>query len=69
MKFHVTDAKKPLASAASIVKAGNRVILEGDGGYIENVVTKQRIPLKIEGGTFVFEVESANVSPVFSRQA
>jgi hypothetical protein len=37
-------------------QAGNRVVfedLEGDvGGYVENIASKARIPIKREGGTY-----------------
>ena len=39
MEFHVTNATKPLASAMAVVKAGNRVILDKGGCYIENKKT------------------------------
>ena len=61
MKFHVTDSTKPLASAAAIASMGNRVVLQGGDGpsYIEHVATGKRIDLRISGGTYVFDAESA----------
>jgi hypothetical protein len=57
MEFHVTNSTKPLASAMAVVKAGNRVVLDESGSYIENKITKEKIQLKECGGTFIFEVE------------
>ena len=57
MKFHVADATKPLASAMAVVKAGNKVVLDPEGSYIENKLTKERIKLIEVGGTFVFDIE------------
>ena len=56
MEFHVTNSTKPLASAAAVVKAGNRVVLDPEGSYIENRKTGERIRLKESKGTYVFEV-------------
>ena len=57
MKFHVTDTTKPLAAAMSVVKMGNRVVLDMDGSYIENKATGERIVLEEEGGTYAFAVD------------
>lgn len=67
MKFHVTDTTKPLASAAAIVKMGNKVVMECGAGksYIENIATRKRIMLRESGGTFVFDAECL-VDSVFS---
>jgi hypothetical protein len=69
MKFHVTDTTKPLASALAVVKMGNRIVLDMNGSYILNVATGEKVILKEEGGTYVFEVESmTNVCEDFTRQ-
>ena len=65
LKFHVTDATKPLASAAAIAKLGNKVVMEGPGGYIQNERTGDRIDLKLKGGVYVFDIE---VDAGFSRR-
>ena len=38
---------------------GNRIVLDGEGcaSYIENKASKVRIPLKIEKGVYVMDVE------------
>ena len=57
MNFNVTDVKKPLASAVKVVKAGSKVVLNPGGSYIENMETGERMAVRIEKGTFVFDVE------------
>ena len=58
IEFHVTDATKPLVSAVKVVEAGNTIVMSSDkgGSYIENDVTKERIYLRKEKVTFVFDV-------------
>ena len=71
MEFHVTDSTKPLASALAVVKAGNGIVLSKEGSFIKNKKTKEKIMLKMKGGTFVFDVECEtpkNVNAVFSRR-
>ena len=70
MKFHVTDTTKPLASAASIAKMGNRVVLE-DGpekSYIENVATGKKIHFRESGGTYVLDADCLTDAAIFSRR-
>jgi hypothetical protein len=59
MMFHVANVAKPLASAAKVCEAGNRIVMDPEPGksYVENVLTGERMLLKKERGTFVFEVE------------
>jgi len=57
MKFNESDVRRPLASAAQVAKAGNRVILDSEGGYIENVQTKERMKVRVENNTYVFDVQ------------
>jgi glutamate 5-kinase len=58
MKFNVAGVKKPLASAAAIVAAGNRIMMgpTAEENYIENVGTGEKMQIRIEGGTYVFSV-------------
>ena len=65
LKFHVTDASKPLVSAAAVARLGNKVVMEGGGGYIFNPGTGSRIDLKLKGGVYVFNI---NAEPGFSRR-
>jgi hypothetical protein len=59
MKFNVAEVKKPLASAAKVVSAGNRICMgpKPNENYIQNTNTGEKIELRIEGGTYVFDVE------------
>ena len=56
MQFHLTDAKRMLASVAKMVEAGNEVHFSKNGSYVGNPITGQRIPLKKEGNVYIMEV-------------
>ena len=64
MRFHEADCRKPLASAVKVAKAGNRVVLEDDGGYIENKSTGEKMSLRIENETYVYDVQLEDGSVV-----
>jgi len=51
-----TDVQKPLAAASKIAGKGNRIVLEADGGYIENKKSGKKIPLTIENGVYMMEM-------------
>ena len=57
MTFNVAGVCKPLASAAKVVEAGNRIVMDPSGSYIENVKTGERMQLRKKKGVFVFEVK------------
>ena len=59
MVFHVADVKKPLAAAAKVVEAGNRVVVDPNPGasFIENIATGERIALRKERGVYVLDVK------------
>lgn len=59
LMFNVADVAKPLASAAKVCEAGNRIVLEPEPGrsYVENIESGERMLLKKEKGTYVFEVK------------
>ena len=57
MNFNEADVKKPLASAVEVTKAGNRIIMENDGGFIENIVTGEKMKVRIEKNVFVYDVQ------------
>ena len=56
INFHLSDVKKPLASGVAVTGAGNGVWLERAGGYIVNLETKEKMELRVEDGTYVFDV-------------
>ena len=57
LEFHVADVRKPLASAVKIVRAANKVVLDSEGSYIEDKETGERMKVRIQDETFVFDVE------------
>jgi hypothetical protein len=59
MCFHAARVQKPLASAAKVVAAGNRIVMNPDGGesFIENIASGERLAMRVERGTYVFDVE------------
>jgi hypothetical protein len=57
MKFHVAKVQRSLASAVKVVEAGNKIVMAKGGAYIEHEVTEARMPLRVERGTFVLDVE------------
>jgi hypothetical protein len=60
IEFNVADVRKPLASAAKMVKNGNRVVLDQAGSYIMNKMTGECMEVKVKDETFVFDVQFEN---------
>jgi len=62
MRFNVARVQRPLASAAKVVEAGNRISMgpKPEDNYIENGVTGEKIRLRVERGTYVFDVQYDN---------
>jgi len=56
MRFNISSVQRPLAAASRVASSGNRIVLEGEGGYIESVATGDRIALRLERGVYVFDV-------------
>ena len=63
IEFHAADVRKPLASAVKMANAGNRIVLDKQGSYVENVDTGERMEVKVQGETFVFDVQYGNGEP------
>jgi hypothetical protein len=59
LMFNVADVAKPLASVAKVCKAGDVIVLEPEPGrsYVGNLESGERMLLKKEKGTYVFEVK------------
>ena len=60
MTFQATShVRKPLAAASKITAKGNRIVLDDEESlsYIENKATGKKIPLKIQNGVYVMEVQ------------
>ena len=56
MRFNISSVQRPLAAASKVASSGNRIVLEGEGGYIESIATGDRIALRLEQGVYVFDV-------------
>ena len=56
IRFNISNVQRPLAAASKVAGQGNRIIMEGSGGYIENIATGERIQLRLERGVYVFDV-------------
>ena len=57
MRFHEADCRKLLASAVKVARAGNRVVMEDDGGFIENKKTGETMLMYIKDETYVYDVQ------------
>ena len=55
LRFNISSVQRPLAAASKVASSGNRITLEGEGGFIESVATGERIALRIERGVYVFD--------------
>ena len=58
MEFHLTDAKRFLASAEKVLQAGNEIKLspKDEGCFVRNLTTGRKIPLVRKNGVFVMQV-------------
>jgi hypothetical protein len=56
MKAQVCEVNKPLMSVKRILQAGNRVIFDTEGSYIEDKETGEIMPLREEGGMFMLKL-------------
>jgi len=60
IRFNISNVQRPLAAASKVAGQGNRIVLEGSGGYIESIATGDRIALRLERGVYVFDVVLPN---------
>ena len=56
MVAQVTEVNKALLSASRIVKAGNRVVFDSEGSYIEHKPSGEWIPLEERRGIYRIKV-------------
>ena len=56
MNAQVCDVNKALLSVSKAVKAGNVIVFDEEGSYIENKITGQRTWLTDEGGTYALKM-------------
>ena len=61
MKFLDADVQRPLAAVSAIVDEGNTVVLGAKRAYIENDITKERIPMVRKNG--VCWIQQAPATP------
>ena len=52
----VTDVHKALLSVAKAVKAGNRVVFDGRGSYVENKASGKKTPIEYRNGGYALKV-------------
>ena len=64
--FQVADVTRPLCSVTKICDKGNRVIFEGNGGYIENLATGVCTTFGRQNNVYVMEMWAETTG--FSRQ-
>jgi hypothetical protein len=50
--MQVAGVKKPLASVRKMCSAGNRVVFDDEGDYVQNKTTGTKIPITQEEGTY-----------------
>jgi hypothetical protein len=58
MTFQVAKVRGPLGSVRRICEAGNRVVFDddGDGSYIENKTSKQRVKIEKVKGVYLLNM-------------
>ena len=56
MKAQVCEVNKALLSVKRVVQAGNRVVFDQEGSYVEDTYTGERMPLREEGGMYMLKL-------------
>ena len=56
MKAQVCDVNKALLSVRRLTQAGNKVVFDPKGGYIENMETGERMNMQEKGGMYVLKL-------------
>ena len=56
IKAQICDVNKPLLSVKRIVDAGNRVVFDPNGSYIQDCSTGESMELGIQGGMYTLKV-------------
>ena len=67
IKAQVCEVNKALMSVSRMVQAGNKVVFSRSGSYVEDEATRERIPLREQGGMYMLKLWIKNQS--FQRQA
>ena len=65
MRVQVCDVNKALLSVRRVTQAGNRVVFEEDGGWIEDVASGERMWMKQKDGMYLLKlwVKKGGVAP------
>ena len=69
--MQVCDVNKPLLRVRRVIQAGNRVVFEQNGGWIEDVQTGEKLWMKEKDGMYLLKLwvkRGGEVPPGFSRQ-
>ena len=56
MTFQVTKVRGPLGSVRRICEAGNKVVFDDDGSYIENKKSKKRTTIEKVKGVYMLKL-------------
>ena len=56
MAMQVAEVTKPLGSVRAMVKAGNRVVFDEQGSYIQNKFTGLVTQVEERNGAYVFDI-------------
>ena len=56
MRAQVCEVNKALLSVKRVVQAGNRVVFDSNGSYVENTYTGEKLPLREEGGMYMLKL-------------
>ena len=59
MSFQVVEIHKPLLAVSKLVEAGNKVLFDKDDPHIL-LQSGEKIPMKVNGGTYEIEVYILN---------
>ena len=55
MTFQIADVKGPFVSVLKICRAGNRVVFDDEGSYLEHKLTRVRTPIRDIGGKYIMK--------------
>ena len=56
LTYQVTDVRRILAAVRKICAAGNRVVFDDDGSFIQNKATKEITQVYQRNGTYAFDM-------------
>ena len=61
--LQVTEVHKPLLSVAKMVDAGQKVVFDAKGSYIEDTLTGEHIPIERRGGIYELKLWAKEFKP------